>query len=224
MPLVEQPDVERGDCYDAGKWANPWYRLCEQRIAEAKTTGCDLIFIGDSITMQWNSLAGTLWEQRFAPYHALNFGAAGDWTQNALWRLGHMNLDGLKPRVAVILLGTNNLTHEPEQIAAGIKAVVARTQERFPNITVLLISILPASRETARMTATNTLLPALCNGTTVRWVDVAALMPPQGDSWKGLGPDHLHLSPEGYRIWADALEPSLLELLGPRPPATGERQ
>ena len=49
----------------------------------------------------------------------------------------------------------------------------------------------------------------------VHFLDIgAAFVEDDGSISKTVMPDALHLSPEGYRRWADAIEPSIRQLLG----------
>jgi lysophospholipase L1-like esterase len=198
-----------------------WNAGCERRVAAMQGKPCDIIFIGDSITDNftgrptptWGSVGGTVWEKYYANRNALNFGVGADATQNVLWRFDHMNVKEFKPKVAVILIGTNNTKNSPEEIAAGVKAVVEKTEQTFPTAKIILISILPNARATEKMAAANQLIQPLGDDKTVFYFDLAAKMTPVGNSWKGLGPDRLHLLPEGYELWASEMDPLLTKLL-----------
>jgi len=198
-----------------------WNQGCERRVAAMKGNPCDIVFIGDSITdnftswptPSWGSVGGTVWDKYYANRNALNFGVGADATQNVLWRFDHMDIKGFKPKVAVVLIGTNNTKNSPEEIAAGVKAVVERTQQTFPTAKIILISILPNARATERMAAANQLIQPLGDDNNIFYFDLASKMTPVGNSWKGLGPDRLHLLPEGYELWASEMEPLLAKLL-----------
>src|ERR1700683_4431283 len=97
---------------------------CEKQLAAFNDKPCDIIFIGDSITEGWLGPGKALWEKNYAPRHALNFGIGGDKTQKVIWRLNNMEVQGLKPKVAVILIGANNTGNTPHEIADGVKAVL----------------------------------------------------------------------------------------------------
>jgi lysophospholipase L1-like esterase len=202
-----------------------WNEGCERRVAAMKGRTCDIIFIGDSITDNftgrptpgWGSVGGTVWDKYYANRDALNFGVGADATQNVLWRLDHMDIKGFKPKVAVILIGTNNTKNSPEEIAAGVKGVVEKTGQMFPTAKIILISILPNARATEKMAAANKLIEPLGDNKTVFYFDLASKMTPVGNSWKGLGPDRLHLLPEGYELWAREMEPLLSKLIAAMP-------
>jgi lysophospholipase L1-like esterase len=199
----------------------PWKAL-QARMVAIKGQPCDIIFIGDSITDRWMGPGKAVWDKSYAPRHALNFGVFADTTQNVLWRFDHVDLTGLHPKVAVILIGTNNTKDTPEQIADGVKAVIDRTQTSFPGIKTILVSIMPNQRAQDKMMAANALIKNFTDAKTVYWLDMVLLMPPVTTTkpdgttdlnWKGLGSDHLHPDLSGYQLWADAMEPLLSQLL-----------
>jgi lysophospholipase L1-like esterase len=101
----------------------------------------------------------------------------------------------------------------PEDIAAGVRAVVAATQKKFAGIKVIVTSILPNSRAPDRMAAANKLIAPLADSKTVYYLDLASRFTPEGDNWKGLSSDKLHLSAYGYGMWADELEALLTSVL-----------
>lgn len=187
-------------------------------LAIKKGQPADLIFIGDSITEQWRWGPGnSVWKQHFE-HRAIDFGLGSDKTQHTIWRLDHIDLTGFAPKVAVIMIGTNNVTDTPEDIAVGVRAVIAATQKKFPGIKVILMSLLPNARATEKMAVANGFLAALDDRKTIFFVDLASSFVPIGDNWKGLSRDKLHLSPEGYEMWAASLEAALPNVLSRSPP------
>ncbi len=200
---------------DSNFKAHPeWNQDCVNNLAAMQGPRCDLIFIGDSITGMWGSRGKEVWEKYYSKRHALNFGAGGDGTQNALYRLETWKVKAFKPKVAVILIGTNNIGDPVEDIALGVKAVISKTQQLYPAARIILVSILPRAEQAAKVEQVNALIRAFADGKAVHYLDVASKMMPEGDSWKGLGPDRLHISIEGYTLWAETMEPLLGMLLG----------
>ena len=188
-------------------------KACEALVAAMKGKPCDIIFIGDSITQGWVQRNGKdVWEKHYAGRNALDFGVGADATQHTLWRLEHMDVASFRPKVAVLMIGTNNNRDTPEAIAAGVKAVMAKTQATFPGVKVILMSILPNARASEKMAAANAITKAFVDNRTVFYLDLAAKMTPEGDSWKGLGPDKLHHTTAGYEMWAAELDPLLAKL------------
>lgn len=185
------------------------------RLSEEEGKPCDLIFIGASNVEYWNTEGRAVWDQYYAPRHAFNFGVAGDKTENVLWRFDHMNLKELKPKAAVIFIGLNNVTDTPHEIALGVEAVMRKTQATFPGIKILLVSLTPNQRDNETVEQANQLLQAYADNKDVFYIDIYSKMPPEGDNWKGLQPDHLHMTEEGYTIWAEAMEPTLQQIFSP---------
>lgn len=119
-----------------------WHKRHEQINARATQGDVDLIFLGDSITQGWNDNA--VWKKYYGSRKAMNAGIGGDQTQHVLWRLDNGNIDGIKPKLAVIMIGTNNSGgNTSEDIAAGIKAIVARLRAKLPETKILLLGIFP---------------------------------------------------------------------------------
>jgi lysophospholipase L1-like esterase len=210
---------------DSNERARPKnYQDCRDRVAEANAhpeKHIDLLFVGDSITEAWSGAAwggyvhgAPVWEKVYAPRNALNFGVGADRTQHVLYRLDTMDVKGLTPKVIVLMIGTNNNIDTVPDIAAGVHAVLAKLEGMYPAAKIILVSILPNARATQLMADANALIKPFADEKTVFYFDLAALMPPVGDSWLGLSADKLHPTEVGYQIWADGMEPLLGRLLG----------
>ena len=125
-----------------------WVARHEGFVQQARHDQIDLLFIGDSITDCWRWQAPrygiNIWNKYYAPLHAADFGISGDRTQHVLWRIDHGELDGLHPKVIVLLIGTNNSRdNSPEQIAEAIKVILDRIQEKCPGSKILLLGVFP---------------------------------------------------------------------------------
>jgi lysophospholipase L1-like esterase len=193
------------------------------RVAWRPSRGqeCDIIFIGDSITQNfqnqppsgWDLVGGDVWKKYYGNRHALDFDVGADGTEHVLWRLDHMDIKDLTPKVAVILIGTNDTQYSSADIAAGVQAVVAKTQQTFKGVKIILLSITPTTRQTQTVLDTNKIIQTFGDDKTVFYFDLASKMTPEDDNWKGVGHDHLHLKPEGYELWASEMDPLLTRLL-----------
>jgi lysophospholipase L1-like esterase len=118
-----------------------------ERVKQGKV---DLVFIGDSITHFWETDGKAVWKECYARRNAVGLGIAGDRTQHVLWRIEHGNLDGIAPKLAILMIGTNNArTNTPEQTAEGIAAIVHAIQIRTPATIILLLGIFPRGRDAA---------------------------------------------------------------------------
>ena len=223
--------------------------LAHAELLEKRRKGrIDVYFLGDSITRRWGTsdeqykafLAN--WRQNFHGWNAANFGWGGDTTQNILWRLHNGELDGVNPRVIVLLAGTNNVGRTSPQgpddpraadVARGIKAVLDLCRRKAPKATIILTGITPRNDNTAVMPVIdeiNRRMAKFADGKRIRYVNInAGLADGEGKLYEGMhNGDGLHLDVKGYQVWADALKPILTELLGPpakedhAPPPTGD--
>ncbi|MDD5348725.1 MAG: GDSL-type esterase/lipase family protein [Chthoniobacteraceae bacterium] len=193
------------------------YQTCwEDYLATKKGKPCDLLFIGDSITMnfRWN-IGKPVWAKYYAD-RALDFGQSWDTTQNTLWRLKNLDIKDFKPKAAVVLIGTNNVKDKAEDIAAGVKAIADTARSMFPGVKVILVSILPNGRAKETMDAANAIIQTYADNQSVFYLNLAAKFTPVGENWKGLGIDRLHPTLEGYEMWAAELNP-LLDKIAPQP-------
>ena len=212
VPVTTVPDLTR-------YLNNPVMLLfCTTQVAEFNGRDADMIFIGDSITRNWLGPGKAVWDANWAPRNALDFGIGGDQTQHVLWRMENYPIARLHPKVAVVLIGTNNTHNKPEEIAAGVRAILEKTQTMYPGIKIVLTSIMPNRRANDLMMATDAILRTYADDKSIFYLDLVPLMPPVGDNWKGLGPDRLHPNAEGYQIWTDALLPLVNRFL-PAPAA-----
>lgn len=210
-------------------WSLPvWIPRHQAKLAEIarrKSAGeaTGIVFLGDSITQNWETGPGqAVWTQRYAAWHPLNLGFSGDRTENLLWRLQHGEVDGIAPRVAVLLIGTNNTgtrQEDPATTYAGIRSVVDELRRRPPHTKILLLAIFPrgagpgddARRLNQRV---NAMLPGLADGRQVVFLDIGrAFLAPDGTLSKEIMPDLLHPNARGHGIWADAMAPTLDDLM-----------
>lgn len=201
----------------------------------AKRGGVDVLFLGDSITDAWGgeghnpkAAGAELFKSEFEPLKAANFGIGGDRTQHVLWRLQNGELDGIQPKVLMLMIGTNNSNgkdNTAEEIADGITAIVKEIHKRSPKTKVLLLGIFPrANKKTEaenksqmdKITRVNEIIAKLDDkGATVKYLDIGKKFTKEdGSIPKEIMPDQLHLSPKGYQLWADAVKGPIKELMG----------
>ncbi len=203
-----------------------------QRFNEISKEGkAKLVFVGDSITEAWEGPGREVWEKYYAKRHAANFGVSGDRTEHVLWRLDHGNFDGLSPDLVVIMIGTNNTGHrqdKPEDTAAGIRAIIDRIEKKCPKAKILLLGIFPRSEAADHPhrklnLAVNEIIKGYADNKQVFYKDIStAFFNDKGELSKDIMPDYLHLTPEGYRRWAEAIEDDVASLLGEKKGAEGK--
>lgn len=198
-----------------------WQQRDMELTANAKKGDFDLAFIGDSITQGWEGNGKDVWQKYYGGRKAMNLGIGGDRTEHVIWRLTHGNLTNVKPKVAVLMIGTNNTGHldqKPDQVAAGIERILAILKEQTPETKVLLLGIFPRGGSTLdpkrlNNVAINQILQKKSDGDRVRYADIGHIFTDdEGKLPKSIMPDSLHLSEEGYKLWAEAIEPMLKDL------------
>ena len=195
--------------------------LLNKRAAEGGKNA-QVIFIGDSITQGWEGAGKEVWEENYTKYNAINLGIGGDRTQHILWRLDNGNIDGLSPKAAVLMIGTNNSNGEDntaEQIAEGIRMIVQKLRTKLPETKILLCAIFPrgenVNNQRGKILQTNQIVRKLADGQNVLWVDFGhKYVDDSGHIPRAIMPDYLHLSKEGYQIWADSIRNPLRRALG----------
>ena len=204
------------------KRRGPWWKdRHEEKRTLAQQGDWELVFIGDSITHGWERNGKAAWDQYYGERKALNLGFGGDRTEHVLWRLDHGEFDGYKPRVAVIMIGTNNTGHDmhpPESIAAGIQKIVATIQKKSPDTKILLLGIFPRGATTddpkrVNNDKTNDIISAMADEKRVFFLNINdEFLTEDGVLTREIMPDLLHPKEKGYAIWAEAIEPTLARL------------
>jgi lysophospholipase L1-like esterase len=214
----ENPAVTPADRNQEQGWASRH----AVKFGDPKRKEANVIFFGDSITQGWEGKGKEVWEKSIEPLGAFNLGFSGDRTEHALWRIDNGEFDETKPKVIVILLGTNNIGHKksnPQQTAEGMKAILERLSKKTPEAKVLLLGVFPRAAkadEPLRQQAAEItkLYSGLADGKKVVFLDIGAkFLEADGTMSKEVMPDFLHPSEKGYQIWADAMLPTLQEML-----------
>jgi lysophospholipase L1-like esterase len=204
---------------------------CKVRHAKfnevSKEGVAELVFLGDSITQGWEGKGKAMWEQHFAPMKAANFGTGGDRTEHVLWRLANGNLDGLKPKLVVLMIGTNNTGHQgkdgyactAQQTADGVKEILAVLEKKCPQAKVLLLGIFPRGADVTdkfriQNEETNAIIKGYADGKRVVWKDLGSVfLAKDGTLSKEIMPDLLHLNEKGYQMWAEAILPDVTAIM-----------
>ncbi len=197
-----------------------WMKRHDSFNERVKQGNVDLLFIGDSITQAWEGPGKEAWAKQFAPKNAVNLGIGGDRTQHVLWRLDNGNIKDIKPKLAVIMIGTNNSRqNKPEETAAGVTAIVTKLREKLPETKILLLAIFPRGADNNDMlrqvnTQVNEQISKLADGKMVEFLYIGPkFLAEDGTLNKEIMPDLLHLSVKGYEIWAEAIEPHVTRMM-----------
>ena len=205
-----------------------WWTLRHNAVNErVKQGNVDLIFIGDSITHSWEGAGKELWEKYYAPRNAVNMGFSGDRTQHVLWRLDNGEIDGISPKAAVIMIGTNNSNgndNTAEEIADGMIAICKKLRKGLPKMKILLLAVFPRGEKPSPQREKNAKASELAAKIAddkldpedmIHYLDIGPkFLEPDKSLSKEIMPDFLHLTPKGYKIWAEAIEPKVKELMG----------
>ena len=204
----------------AGHWGGTSWLDTHAKLVEhvKENTGpCDVLLVGDSITIQW----GESWKKHFPDLKAVNIGIGGDKTQNVLWRLDHGGVDGLQPKLIVLMIGNNNMFFTPETgiepAAKGIDMCVKNLRDKFPKVPIIVAKILPAHQPGNRfyedIKKTNAALDTLKleSNSQLRVLDLwSDFVNADGTLKKELfTADNIHLTPLGYAAYAAKLKPLL---------------
>jgi len=205
-----------------------------QLLEKTRDGRIDIYFEGDSITRRWGATDYPAllenWKQNFFGWNAADFGWGADRIQNILWRLENGELDGVNPKIVVLLAGTNNVGSitppggddaEVADITKGMQAIVRVLEEKAPGAVIILMGIFPRNDNMAVMPTIDRInrnLAAMADGKRIRYLNINdKLADSQGKLFDGMmSPrDKLHPEVKGYQVWADALKPIFTELLGP---------
>lgn len=198
-----------------------WSERDQAKTERAKQGNVDLAFIGDSITQGWEGRGKEIWNQYYADRNPINLGFGGDRTEHVIWRLTHGNLAKIKPKVAVMMIGTNNTGHslqDPEEVSVGIAGILEILDEKTPKTKVLLLGVFPRGvdpldEKRLNNVAINQRIRRFHDGKRVHYLDIGSVFLEADQKLSPeIMPDALHLSPEGYKRWAEAIEPKLKEL------------
>jgi lysophospholipase L1-like esterase len=195
-----------------------WMKQHEDFLKIAQSGNVDLLFLGDSITQGWKGAPKT-WDRFYGPRKAANFGIGGDRTEHVLWRIQNGELKGIEPKVVVLMIGTNNSGgNTPDEIAQGVSAIVDELRSRLPRTKVLLLGVFPRGEKPApireRLKSLNEKIAKLDDGSNVHYLDIGKVfLNEDGSISNKIMPDYLHLTPRGYRLWAEAMEPTLWSML-----------
>jgi lysophospholipase L1-like esterase len=217
-----------------------------QLLEKAGKGGIDIYFEGDSITRRWGASDAQYkdllanWNTNFFGWNAADFGWGGDRVENILWRLENGELDGVNPKVIVLLAGVNNVGPFPPgdaqiaDITRGIKAILDLCRKKAPDAVIILTGIFPCYDNLAVVAGINQInqnTAGFADGKKIRYLNVNdKLADKDGRLFEGMmdARDKLHPTVKGYQVWADGLKPIFTELLGPpaktdhAPPPTGD--
>jgi beta-glucosidase len=204
------------------EWTLEWWMPRHHAVNERLKKGnVDLLFIGNSITHEWESEGKVLWEKYYEHRNAVNMGFGGDKTQHVLWRLEHSDFSSISPKLAVVMIGTNNSNgndNTAEEIADGIIKICKKLRSELTETKILLMAIFPRdSLPTAQRLKNETaskLASEIADGKMIHYIDINnRFLTDEGRLSKDIMPDYLHPNENGYKIWAEAIEYRIQQLM-----------
>ncbi|MFI4912201.1 MAG: GDSL-type esterase/lipase family protein [Sedimentisphaeraceae bacterium JB056] len=215
---LSKPDVN---------WWMPRHQGVLERIKEGNV---NILFIGDSITHGWEKSGKEMWDKYYEPRGTVNMGFSGDRTENVLWRLENGEIDNISPNLAIIMIGTNNVVpNTAEEISDGIKAIICKFRTELPETKILLLAIFPRGSYEQRKikTADATMNPLweknnkaselasmVADDDMIYYLDINdKFLDENGTLTRSMMPDLLHPKEKGYKIWAEAMEPTIKKLM-----------
>jgi len=212
----------------ASKHGNPaFFEKHAVFLKRANEGPVGVVFIGDSITQGWGKFPD-IWEKAWGKYDPANFGIGGDRTQHVIWRIEEGELDKITPKVAVLMIGTNNtMDDSAKDIAKANRKIVSMIQDKLPNTKILLLAVFPRGPRSMRgdisdpwemrmekIRAINADMAKLDNGKSIRFLDLGPkFTSADGTIAHAIMPDQLHLSAAGYEIWVEGMAPLLEEMM-----------
>jgi lysophospholipase L1-like esterase len=202
--------------------SDKWVARHEGFVQEAKQEQIDLLFLGDSITDFWRTTGHNIWSRYYVPLHAADFGISGDRTEHVIWRIDHGELDGLHPKVVVLMIGTNNSrSNSPAQIAEAIKVILDKVEDKCPSAKILLLGVFPRNTDkdnSAQREAPakiNAIISKFADGNRIVYLNINnVFVGPDGRVPVEIMPDFLHPNQHGYQLWAGAMNPTLFRMMG----------
>jgi len=190
----------------------------------------DLLMVGDSIIFNWRKVDNKSWTEFYGHRKAVNIASSGDNTYHMLWHFQNGGLDGMKarnPKVVVMMIGTNN--HGIPELkgldtAYGILALLKEIHAKLPKSKILLMPIFPRGKtpkDQRRLhnEEINKVIQTYVDNKTVYWIDIGhVFLDDKGNVKMDLMPDGVHPNSEGYRVWGDAMEPTIKKFFGEETP------
>ena len=183
----------------------------------------DLLWIGDSITHSWENGGKQVFSEYYGERNSYNIGFSGDRTEHVVWRLQNGEVQGIAPKLIVMMIGTNNTGHrqdKPEHTAAGIRMILDELAERLPDSKVLLLGVFPRDQKPDGKlrkinVAINELISKFADDEQVFFKDIGdQFLEEDGTLPKSIMPDALHPNAKGYKIWAESIEADIKKLMG----------
>jgi lysophospholipase L1-like esterase len=217
-PIYSIQPVKQDDGWPE-RWWEPRHK---QKMLDAKELEIDLLMLGDSITQGWENQGQAVWQQFYQNRKAFNLGFNGDRTEHVLWRLQHGAVDNMSPKLVVLMIGTNNTGHRMDpaaHTAMGISAIINELRERLPDAKILLLGIFPRNASPfnemrKRNDEINQTISTFEDKKHVYYLNINDVFLDENQILhEDIMPDLLHPNQSGYKRWAEAMDPTVRELM-----------
>lgn len=194
-----------------------------EQSARMEEGDVDLLWVGDSITHFWEGTGAKVFEKYYGHRKTMNFAISGDRTGHVIWRIQHSPMDKINPKMAVVMIGTNNIGHDsstPAQTVEGIQKIVDMLKDQYPEMNILLLEVFPRGEKPddplrLGVNEINAGLEEIYKDGKVKKVKLYSIndlfLDEEGNLPSDIMPDFLHPSEKGYEIWASAVEPFIIE-------------
>jgi beta-glucosidase len=212
-------------------WWMPRHQTILERIKEGNV---DVLMIGDSIIQGWENVGKLTWDKYYANRNVVNMGIGGDQTQHVIWRLQNGELNNINPKLTVLLIGTNNSNgtnqYTSEQIADGVKAIVCILRNKLPDMKILILAIFPKgdyeqcldlkndasfNSQWQKNDEASEIFSKLADNRNIYYLNINKIfLNKDGLISRDIMPDLLHPNEKGYQLWAEAMEPMIVKLMG----------
>ncbi|HEX4052728.1 MAG TPA: platelet-activating factor acetylhydrolase IB subunit [Tepidisphaeraceae bacterium] len=200
------------------------FKKDHEEFLQRRTQGkIGVLFLGDSITEGWHWWGKEVWPKYYPQMDAANFGIGGDKTEHVLWRIDNGELDGISPKVLVLLIGTNNIGYTADEILKGDEKIIQEIHDKLPNTKLLILGIFPRGADPTdakvaemrdKIKTVNEGLAKLDDGSKTRFLDIGdKFLGADGTIDPSVMKDALHPTPAGYEIWADNMNPLLDQMM-----------
>lgn len=205
-------------------WMERHYEIVNNTAAHGKDI--KVVFVGSSSVEYWNTTAKDLWDSKYAPLGAVNYGIRGDRTEHVLWRIANGEFDGLNPKLVVIYIGSNNVPVNTEaEVVRGVDAIIDSLHAKLPKTNLLFNAFFPRGDKTPVKDTltkirniTDTLKPMI-DGDTKRnahFLDFFWSLAPESLDRiheQYYRDDKLHMNRDGYTIWDDKMNSTFYSLI-----------
>jgi lysophospholipase L1-like esterase len=184
---------------------------------------CELVFLGDSITHDWEREPGRPhWPYFKKAYKTINLGYGGDTIDELLWRAKYGELDGYRAKGIVLMVGANNRATPAEKMADGVGEIIKVIKEKQPQAKTILLPIFPrdlywkgASQSRRRNEEVNKIIRGFADGEKVQFLDIyGKFLEADSSVSKKYFCEGLHLNHDGYLVWREAVMDKIAEICG----------